>query len=323
MAVLITGVTGFIGSHVADHLLARGERVVGLARSEQWCFGAEHLAGRVPVEVANLLEPGELTRVLERVRPTAVYHLAGQANVADARRDPTLTDRINVDGTRNLLDAIHQAAPDAALLHASSGQVYGQPEPAEMPIRETSPIRPLNEYARSKAAADEVVLDRVARGGLKAVIARFFNNIGPRQEASYVVPSFARQIAQFELAGDANGPVLMRVGRLDVRRDFNDVRDMVRALPLLLESAPPGAIVNVAAGRTVAVETILSTLLGMSSVEVTVETDPALVRPSDPSDIQVAIDRLRQLTGWSPEIPLETTLLDTLDTWRRRVRHEA
>lgn len=314
MTALVTGITGFVGSHLAEHLLARGDQVVGWSRSGVWPADVEHLAIHVELIRVEATDADAARRSLAAVRPDAIYHLAGQANVPASFAHPDATWRTNFLGARTLFDAVLASCPAARVLVVGTGQVHGQPRQSELPISESTPLRPINPYAVSKAAADLLALRYVAESRLHAVIARPFNHIGPRQDESYAVAHFAKQIAALE---KSQGPRVMHVGRLDVERDFTDVRDVVRAYPALIERGEPGEIFNVASGVTRSLRSLLDELLGQARASISVRQTEELLRKSDPDRIAVSCVRLRQRTGWQPLLPMETTLRDTLASWRQ------
>lgn len=317
MKALITGVTGFVGSHLAERLLADGQEVIGLSRSGRWPLGAEYLGERVRLAAVDIADKAGLVRVLERHQPDALYHLAGQANVPEGNRHPEATWQTNFVGSRNVFEAAGAAAPRARILFASTGTVYGQPRPEDLPITEATPLNPANAYASSKAACDQLALELAADQGTHLIVARAFNHIGPRQQSSFAIAHFARQIAEQEIS---DAPAQLHVGRLDVQRDFTDVRDVVRAYSLLIEHAAPGEVFNVASGSTWVLRGILEQLLRLSTKAIELVQDPSLLRPKDPDVVRVSADRLRTRTGWRPIVPMEQTLADTLAYWRQYVR---
>lgn len=313
MVALITGVTGFVGSHLAELLLAEGEIVVGLARTGRWVAGAEHLKEQVRLATAEIGDGTALAEVLREHRPERVFHLAGQANVPASFRDPAESWRTNFTGTQALLAAVEDVLPEARVLHVSTGTIYGRPRPEELPIVETTPYRPTTPYAHSKLAADLLALDAAHKHGTHVVVARSFNHIGPRQQGDFAIARFAEQIARRERDRDAE-PI--HVGRLDVARDFTDVRDIVRAYVLLLERGMPGAAYNVASGTTWRLADLLDRLRQRARRSIEVATDPAHCRADDPPILSVDVALLRRETGWQPRVPIDQTLADTLDYWR-------
>jgi len=313
--ILITGITGFAGSHLADHVLAShpGVEVFGTYRWRSRRENIEHLEGKVRLVESDLGDQNALRAALELARPDAIFHLAAQSFVPTSWRAPAETFHINVTGEINLFEAIRELGLDPVVHIACSSEEYGLVHRDETPITEQNPLRPLSPYAVSKVAQDLLGYQYFRSYGLRAVRTRGFNHEGPRRGEVFVMSNFARQIAMIE-AG-LNEPV-MRVGNLDAVRDFTDVRDMVRAYWLAAERGEPGEVYNIASGRGITIRDMLDKLLGMSTVAVDVQTDPARLRPSDVEVLLGDASKFRAATGWEPTIPLEQTLADTLDYWR-------
>jgi GDP-4-dehydro-6-deoxy-D-mannose reductase len=310
--VLITGITGFAGSHLAEHLVAQGVEVHGLAHEDPPFANLVALAGRLTIHEGDLLRLDDVEGALAGARPDAVVHLAGQAVPTLASADPVAAVRTNVLGTATLLKALERL-PQTRLVLASSADVYGAPE--RVPVDEDAPLRPPNVYAATKVAAEALARERSPMDGAPAVILRPANQNGPRQHPGLAASAFAKQIAEAE-AGVAE-PVV-RHGRLDAERDFIDVRDMARAYAAAVGLAEGGTF-NVGSGRAVAVAEILATLVGLARVRVRTEVDPSRVREGEPTRIALDATRFRQKTGWSPSIALVDSLRDTLDHWRTAI----
>lgn len=315
--VLITGITGFAGSHLADFLLAEHPEVEihGTYRWRSRRENIEHLEGRIRLVECDLGDPVAVLRALELTRPDAIFHLAAQSFVPTSWSAPAETFHVNVTGQIHLFEGIRRLALDPVVQIACSSEEYGLVLPGETPITEENPLRPLSPYAVSKVAQDYLGYQYFKSYGLKAIRTRGFNHEGPRRGEVFVMSNFARQIAAIE-AG-LQEPVI-RVGNLDSVRDFTDVRDMVRAYWLAVLKATPGEVYNIASGRGITIRAMLDQLLAMSRVEVRVETDPARLRPSDVEVLLGDASKFRAATGWEPTLPLETTLADTLDYWRGR-----
>ena len=303
MRVLITGASGFAGGHLAERCRAAGAEVIGIGRRE-----------------ADLTDASATDRAIAAARPDRVFHLAALASVADSWQAPRETIEANLASTFNVLDALRREAPEARVLVAGSGEMYGPVGPEHLPITEEQPPRPQNPYAASKAAADVLAGFFADAHDLHVVRTRAFNHAGPGQDERYVVAAFARQIAEAEAEGRA--AIEVATGDLRPRRDFTDVRDVVRAYWLALERAQPGAY-NVCRGESVPVADILSGLARLATVQVDQRTDPDRLRAVEVMEIRGSHERLTDATGWRPEIPLEQTLADTLAYWRERVRAEA
>lgn len=309
--VLLTGITGFVGSHLAEQLLGDGYEVHGVAFEEP---PFPHLAGiaeRVLVHKGDLSDLPSLRAAVAAARPDALVHLAAQAIPSLAQRDATGTIAANILGTANVLDALSDR-DGARLVYASSADVYGAPE--RVPVDEDAPLRPTNIYAATKAATEALVREFGDRGEHPTVILRPANTNGPRQHPGLAASAFAKQIAEAE-AGIA--PALIRHGRLDARRDFLDVRDVAAAYSAALGLAPERTeTYNVGSGEATSIEEILRILVGLARVPVRAELDPERVRQGDATVLALDSSRFRAKTGWRPEIPLQRSLADLLQHWR-------
>lgn len=322
MRALITGITGFAGSHLADFLLAEHPEVevFGTFRWRSRRDNIEHLEGKVKLLETDLRDYASVHTALAAARPDAIFHLAAQSFVPTSWNAPTETLTSNVVGQTNLFEAVRALGLDPAIQIACSSEEYGLVLPHETPIKETNPLRPLSPYAVSKVAQDYLGYQYFQSYGIKAIRTRGFNHTGPRRGEVFVTSNFAKQVAEIE-AG-LNPPV-MRVGNLDAVRDFTDVRDMVRAYWLATQRAKPGEVYNIATGSGITIRAMLDKLLALAKVEVKVETDPARLRPSDVEVLIGDSSKFRADTGWEPRIPFDTTLADLLDYWRVRTARRA
>jgi GDP-4-dehydro-6-deoxy-D-mannose reductase len=313
--ILITGITGFAGSHLADHVLAEhhGVEVFGTYRWRSRRDNIEHAEDRIRLLECDLGDMTALRAALSVARPDAIFHLAAQSFVPTSWTSPAETFHVNVTGQIHLFEAIRSLGMDPVVQIACSSEEYGLVHREETPIREENPLRPLSPYAVSKVAQDLLGYQYFRSYGLRAIRTRGFNHEGPRRGEVFVMSNFAKQIAAIE-AGEQE-PV-MRVGNLDSVRDFTDVRDMVRAYWLAAERGVPGEVYNIASGRGITIREMLDRLLALARVEVAVETDPARLRPSDVEVLLGDSSKFRAATGWEPRIPLEQTLADSLDFWR-------
>jgi GDP-4-dehydro-6-deoxy-D-mannose reductase len=299
LRVVITGASGFAGSHLAALCAAEGDDVVAATRA----------AG------IDLLDAAAVARAVAEAAPDVVYHLAALAHVGRSWEAPGRTLAENQAMALHVLEAVRVHAPGAVVVAVSSGEVYGRPE--ALPVAEDAPLRPQNPYAVSKAAADLLGGLYADAHGLRVVRPRAFNHSGPGQPPLYAIASFARQVAAGLEAGDA--PIRVRTGNLDARRDYTDVRDVVRAYRLLAASGAAGAV-NVCSGSSVSASELVARLGSVCEVEVEHVVDPALVRAHEVLDVRGDASRLRELTGWEPEIPLERTLADSVAWWRDQLR---
>jgi GDP-4-dehydro-6-deoxy-D-mannose reductase len=313
MRVLVTGAKGFVGRHLCGVLEARGHVVIGAGRA----------AERGDVLPLDLLDSVNIRGVVDVARPDAVAHLAAQSFVPEAIADPWATHDINAGGTLRLLEAVRAArdagGADPRILIAGSAEVYGPHPPAAQPLRETTATRPANPYAASKIAAEAYAIAAAGAYGMRTLVTRAFNHIGPGQDERFAAASFALGLARIAAGGD---PLLL-VGNLDAERDFLDVRDVVAAYVALLESsAPVGEIYNVASGRAVAMKELLRQLVTIARVGVEIRDDPDRMRPADMPLMVGDSEKLRAVTGWAPAIPLSASLRDIYADARERVASE-
>jgi GDPmannose 4,6-dehydratase/GDP-4-dehydro-6-deoxy-D-mannose reductase len=319
MRILITGITGMVGSHLAEYALQHHPdvEVHGLVR---WRSPLDHVRGvlgRVQLHEAELRDLHSLVTLLQAVRPEWIFHLAAQSYVSASFVAPADTLHTNVIGTTNLLDAVRLAGLDPKIHICSSSEVYGQVTEDEVPIRESNAFRPASPYAVSKVGEDMVAQQYFLSYGIRTIRTRMFTHTGPRRGDVFAESAFAKQIAEIE--ADVR-PNPMRVGNLDSVRTFADVRDAVRAYWLLLERCPGGEVYNVGGERTMTVGAMLDVMKGMARCPIEHVVDPALVRPSDVTLQIPDTSKFRAATGWAPTIPVETTFRDLLEYHRGRVR---
>ncbi len=319
--VFVTGLTGFAGSHLAEHLLRGGwETVSGTRRPGGSTSNVESFRGSLDLFEVDLRQGEEVQRVLREVQPDWVFHLAAQSNVRRSFEQPVETLESNVLGQLHLLEGLRRHVPGARVQIACSAAQYGRVEEEELPIREEAPPRPLSPYAVSKVSQDVLGDQYYRRYGMWIVRTRGFNHTGPRRPSDFVCSSFARQIARVE-AG-LSEPELS-VGNLEARRDFTDVRDVVRGYVRSLREGRPGTVYNLCSGRAVRIEDVLGTLIEMRHEEIRRVRDPDRTHPAEVPVLRGSYERLRKHTGWEPAIPLERTLRDLLDFWREKVRTQA
>ena len=314
--VLVTGITGFAGSHLAEHLVSRGDEVHGLAHEGPPFANLAAVRDRVRIHEGDITRLEDVQRALAGSQAEAVVHLAGMAVPTQASKDPVAAVRVNVLGTAAVLAALEEH-PKTRLVLASSADVYGAPD--RVPVDEDAPVHPGNVYAATKVAAEALTRELAARHGAPVVILRPANQNGPRQNPGLAASAFAKQIAEAE-AGLAE-PVV-RHGRLDSERDFLDVRDMARAYAAAFGLADSGTF-NVGTGDAVAIAEILDTLIALARIPVRAELDSSRVRAGERTRIALDTTRFRQKTGWSPRIALADSLRDTLDFWRSAIQQGA
>lgn len=322
MRVLITGITGMVGSHLAEYILKSvpGVEVHGLLR---WRSPLDNILGvrdSVTLHYAELRDLNSLVTLFKKIRPERIFHLAAQSYVTTSFDAPVDTIHTNVIGTVNLMDAVRISDIDPKIHICSSSEVYGQVTKEEVPIRESNPFRPVSPYAVSKVGEDMSALQYFLSYGLKTVRTRMFTHTGPRRGDIFAESAFAKQIAEIE-AGRRQNPV--KAGNLDSVRTFADVRDAVRAYWLLLERCPAGEVYNIGGERTMTVGDMLDMLKGMAKCKIEHEVDSALLRPSDVTLQVPDISKFKKATGWTPEISLEQTLHDLLDYHRMRLQKES
>jgi len=318
MRVLITGITGFAGSHLADYLIAEHPdvEIFGTYRWRSRRENIEHLDGKVTLLETDLRDYPSVAAALRRAEPDAIFHLAAQSFVPTSWNAPSETIVTNVVGQTNIFEAVRALGLDPRIQIACSSEEYGLVLPDEVPIRETNPLRPLSPYAVSKVSQDYLGYQYFQSYGIKALRTRGSTTPVPRRGEVFVTSNFAKQIALIEAGRQA--PVIS-VGNLDAVRDFTDVRDMVRAYWLAVQSARPGEVYNIATGNGITIRAMLDKLIALARVEVRVETDPARLRPSDVEVLIGDSSKFRGDTGWEPRIPFDQTLADLLDYWRARV----
>ncbi len=326
MRALITGISGFVGSHLAEYLLEHTDwQVAGTVYGPE--ENIEHLRDRLELYPAELSELETVTSILERAKPAYIFHLAAQPLVSLSRRDPWGTLAINIRLQLNILEAVarlgstalRQSSGQARILVVGSSEEYGLVRPDELPIKETNPLRPTSPYAVSKVAQDMLGLQYHLSHQLFTVRVRSFNHIGPRQRLGFVAPDFASQIAQAE-AG-LQEPVI-QVGNLTPQRDFSDVRDVVRGYHLLITQGEAGEVYNLGSEQAHSVRELLETLIAMARIPITVEQDPERLRPTNVPVIVADCTRIREQTGWRPKIAFEQSLRDVLDHWRERIKKD-
>ncbi len=324
--VLITGITGFVGSHLADYILANFPeiQILGLARWRSPKDNIRHILDKITLEFGDLLDLPSLKTILSRQKPAVIFHLAAQSYVPFSSEAPVVTLEANVIGTCNLLEAVKELKftdnYDPIIHICSSSEVYGQVKENEVPIREDNPFRPASPYAVSKVAEDMLAFQYWLSWQIKTIRTRMFTHTGPRRGEVFVVSNFAKQVAAIEAR---LAPPVVKVGNLESIRTFLDARDAVKAYWLLVNKCPPGEVYNIGGVETMTVGEMLNRLLKLSKVKnINVEVDQHRLRPSDVTLQIPCIDKFVEATGWKPEIKFDKTLEDTLDYWRDFFRRE-
>lgn len=307
MRALITGSQGFVGQYLRRELEANGYEVMGL----------DLQAGPDTLQV-DLLDPEQLAGAVRSAKPDAVFHLAGQADVAKSWHLPQKTMEINVIGAINLMDAVRAVDLSARIVLVGSSDQYGSLGAAGQCVSEGLDLRPQTPYAISKRAQEEMALAYVRAYGMNVCMTRSFNHGGTGQRKGFLIPDFASGIARVEKGLETS----LKVGNLDAKRDFTHVRDVARAYRLIAEKGGPGEVYNVGSGMTYSAREILDRLCAMAVCPIPVERDPAKLRPSDTPVICCDHGKLTQDTGWEPEVPLDVILWDVLEEWRKNAQKE-
>ena len=338
MRVLITGITGFAGSHLADYLHTLPDvEVYGLHR---WRSRLDNLADLAAAGALNSIEPGasdvevirrhfvadkvnllggdigdfaSMQTAVAAVQPDRIYHLAAQSHVPTSWNAPADTLHLNIIGQVHLFEAMRAAKNHARVQVAGSSEEYGLVHEHEVPMTEDNPLRPLSPYAVSKVAQDKLAYQYFKSYGVKAIVTRGFNHCGPRQTENFIVATLGKQIADIEAGRQ---PPVIEHGDLTSKRDLTDVRDMVRAYW-------PGEVYNIGSGTTRTIREVLDGYLQLTDARIELREDPARMRPSDVKILWADDAKFSTLTGWHPTIPFEQTLRDTLDYWRGRAARSA
>ncbi|MCY4467059.1 MAG: GDP-mannose 4,6-dehydratase [Chloroflexi bacterium] len=315
MRILITGAGGFVGRHLSAHLAA-SEPGAALIGTTLLPHETVHPALRESQQI-NLVDEAAVRALVDDCRPDFIYHLAAQAFVPRSFDDPWETLENNIRAQLNIIRACLALDIRPRILVVSSAEIYGSATTSLLPMDESAPIRPTNPYSVSKVAQDMLALQYHLSHGLPIMRARPFNHIGPGQNARFVAPAFALQIAKIE----ANrGEAVIYVGNLSAKRDFTDVRDIVRGYHLIAARGKAGEAYNIASGEARSIESLLDTLLALSAIDIEARVDPARLRPVDVPEIRGDASKLREDTGWQPRLSFKETLRDVLVDCRRRVQ---
>jgi len=314
---LITGITGFAGSHLADQLaIDQGWDVWGIGLPSDSLRNVAHLGDRVHIELADLSDIQVCHRLLKAAQPTHIFHLAAQASVARSWSEPAVTLVNNITAEANLFSALTASSLRPRVLVVGSADEYGLVDPDQIPISEDTPLRPINPYAVSKITQDFLGLQYYLSHQIPVIRVRPFNHIGPRQAPGFAIPDFSRQIARIEMGQQE--PII-QVGNLQSCRAFSDVRDIVVAYRLALCEGAPGEAYNIGSDQPVRIADVLGMLLAKSSAQIRVEQRPDRMRPSDIPILSCDSSKLERDTGWKPRYTLDTSLQDVLDYWRTSV----
>ena len=313
---LITGITGFVGSHLADQLLGKGYEVYGTYRWRSPKENIEHIKDRVKLVDTDIRDAHNVEKTIRAVEPDEIYHLAAQSFVPSSWESPQETITTNVIGTVNILEGVRSANTEIKIQIAGSSEEYGLVKADELPIKESNPLRPLSPYGVSKVAADKLACQYHYSYGLKTVVTRAFNHSGPRRGDVFVDSNFAKQIVMIE---KKKAKPIIYVGNLTAQRDFTDVRDIVVAYNLALQKCDFGEVYNICSEKTRTMQEVLDMLLKLTKAKIEIKQDTKRMRPSDVQVLLGDCSKFKKKAGWKPTIPYEKTLEDTLNFWRERV----
>lgn len=308
---LVIGAAGFVGNYLINEMHACGMEAYATKLPHEQLDNPH-----ATVYDLDIMDKDAIVALLFEIRPDYIFHLAAQSSVGLAWKNPGLTIDVNIKGSVNVMDAIRELFYKPRVLLIGSGEEYGHIRPGETPISEENLLRPGNIYAATKACQNMIGNIYSKAYDMELMMVRAFNHIGPGQAPMFVVSDFCKQVAEIEKG--LREPV-MKVGNLAAKRDFTDVRDVVKAYVKLIAAGAPGETYNVGSGNAQAIQDILNLIVSKSDVEIKVEIDPNKLRPVDVPIIEADITKLNELTGWTPEIPLSQTIQETLDYWRARV----
>lgn len=321
--IFITGITGFVGSHLAEYCLTKPDvKLYGTVfspsnNSERELDNIRHIKDKIELLECNLMNRVAVQRVLEKVRPDVIFHLAAQSFVPLSWKSPEDTLMTNIIAELNIFDTVRNLGINPVIQIAGSSEEYGLAYENELPIKETNPLRPLSPYAVSKVAQDTLACQYHHSYGLKTVVTRAFNHEGPRRGEQFVTSTFAKQIAEIEKS--KKEPIIY-VGNLEAKRDYSDVRDIVKAYWLAVEKCDYGTPYNICSEKNVTIKEVLNMLLKLSHVKnIEIKQDPERMRPSDVMVLLGDCTKFKQKTSWKPEIPFGKTLEDTLNYWREKL----
>lgn len=310
----VTGITGFAGSHLAENLIWNGSySVSGTYLADESLRNVTGISDRLKLHKVNLQNYQDIARIMLSEKPDLIFHLAALTAPGESFENPSQFITNNIEAQVNLLESVRKAQIMPRILIVSSAEVYGNVVASDLPIDEKTQLAPVNPYAVSKVAQDFLGLQYYLSYKIPIIRVRPFNHIGARQSPSFVVASFAKKIAEIE---KGKIPPVLKVGNLAAKRDFTDVRDTTRAYVEVLEKGKEGEAYNIGSGRSYKIEDILNKLLSFSNKEIKVERDQSLMRPIDVPDLVCDNKKIKTEIGWTPEIPIEKTLRDTLDYWR-------
>ncbi len=315
--ILITGISGFAGSYLAHSLLnLKDVKVMGTFHSQKHQDLISDISQSLELYQLDLMDSQRVFEVVAKTSPNEIYHLAALASAAQSFEEPSLVITNNIVSQLNLFEAVRKVGLNPKIMIISSAEVYGIVGPKDLPIDENTPLKPASPYATSKIAQDYMGLQYHLSYNLNIIRARPFNHIGPGQSAQFATSAFAKKIAEIEKG--KREPILT-VGNLEAKRDFTNVKDMVKAYTLLMEKGRAGEVYNIGSGKSYKISEVLDILLSFSDAKIKVEVDKALLRPSDNPELLCDNRKVTTLTGWKPQIPIEQSLKEILEYWRKNV----
>lgn len=315
--ILITGVSGFAGNYLAHELVkSEDNEIFGTYLSEKSKTSLSDISFKINLVNLDLMDFKSVTNIIEKIRPDQIYHLAALTSPTQSFKEPSVVMVNNISSQLNLLEVVKNAQLKTRIMIVSSAEVYGKVDPKDLPIDENTPLKPANPYAVSKLTQDFMGLQYHIAYGLDILRVRPFNHIGSGQTEHFATSAFAKKIAEIEKG--INKPILT-VGNLDAKRDFTNVKDMIRAYILLMKKGESGSVYNIGSGKSYKMSDILNMLLSFSNSKIKIEVDPNLLRPSDNPELICDNRKFVSLTGWKPEIDIETTLKEILEYWRKKV----
>lgn len=306
MRALITGIDGFVGGYLVEHLKQKGCQVYGTTILE------EYVLSDVEIFPMDLLNKKQVDNVIKHIKPDQIYHLAGQSAVGASWDNPTLTMSINVNGTLNLLDAVRVYSKESKVLIVGSSDEYGPVKPEDCPIKEEQPLNPVSPYGISKVTQEQIAKLYSMVYDMQIIMVRPFNHIGPKQGLNFVVSDFASKIAEIEKGAQP----IIKVGNLEAYRDFTDVRDIVNGYYLLMEKGHVGEIYNIGSNKPIKIRDILDQLINLSTHNIEIILDETRFRPADVPLVQCDNSKIKNHTGWDMVNNIQQTLEDTLNYWR-------
>lgn len=312
MTVLVTGMAGFVGSHLTELLLEKKEKIVGLYWNTN-LDNLKHIKKKLTLLECDVADFKSVHRIIKKIEPQEIYHLAAISSVGKSFSEPIFTFKINFGGVQNILEAVRRENVKPRILIPNSADMYGKVSAQDLPIKETQTLHPLSPYAISKTCADILAEQFFKVYQIPVIRTRSFNHTGPRQALGFVIPDFASQVTRIDLG--LQEPVL-KVGDLKAQRDISDVRDIVLGYYLLMKKGKPGEAYNLGSGKIYNLKKILQYLVSLSSRKIKIQIDQSRLRKIDITALQADIGKIKKETGWNPKIPLQKTLQDTYNFWR-------